>query len=63
MKRVKSTIQIMQSAFKRKRNNAETLAAVLRAHPRSKMTLATVNWHRNQMRRDDKSIPSEHSLR
>jgi len=63
MSRVKTTLEIMRSAFKRKRNNAETLAAVMRAHPRSKLTLATVNWHRNQLRREDPTIPTEHSLR
>jgi hypothetical protein len=53
----------MAGAFKRKRDNAEVLAAVLKAHPYSKMTLATVNWYRNKMRKTDDSIPSEHSLR
>jgi hypothetical protein len=63
MAREKTTLEIMAGAFKRKRDNAEVLAAVLKAHPYSKMTLATVNWYRNKMRKTDDSIPSEHSLR
>lgn len=63
MPRVKSTHEILRSQFKRKRNNAQALAAVLKAHPHSTMTPATVNWYRNRMRKEDDSIPSEHSLR
>lgn len=59
----KSTIEILRAQFKRKRNNAQALAAVVRAHPRTTMTLASVNWYRNRMRKDDATIPSEHSLR
>jgi hypothetical protein len=50
--------------FKRKRNNAQTLAAVRLSFPHSRMTLATVNWYRNKYRREHgDSIPTEHSLR
>lgn len=63
MAQAKTTLEILTAQFKRKRNNAQALAAVLKLHPRSKMTPATVNWYRNQMRRKDPAIPSEHSLR
>lgn len=63
MKRVKTTLEILTAQFKRKRNNAQALAAVLKLHPHSKMTPATVNWYRNRMRKNDETIPSEHSLR
>jgi hypothetical protein len=58
-----NTLKILAAAFKRKRNNAQALAAVVKAHPYSKMTLATVNWYRNKMRRTDASIPLERELR
>lgn len=60
---MKTTPAILAAAFKRKRTNAQALAAVMRLHPRTAMTLATVNWYRNRMRAKDKTIPSEHSLR
>ncbi len=63
MSRVKSTLQILEAQFKRKRNNAEALAAVLRVHPRSSMTPSTVNWYRNKMRRGGMNIPLETELR
>jgi hypothetical protein len=63
MARTKTTLEILAAEFKRKRNNSQVLAAVVKAHPRTTMTLATVNWYRNRMRKTDKTIPSEHSLR
>jgi hypothetical protein len=60
---MKTTLAILEAQFKRKRNNAAALAAVKKAHPYSKMTLATVNWYRNKFRRDGMKIPMEHELR
>lgn len=58
-----SPLTILEAQFKRKRNNAAALAAVMKAHPYSKMTLSTVNWYRNKFRRDGMKIPQEHDLR
>lgn len=63
MKKSPTNLEILQKAFKAKRNNAEALAAVLKVHPHSKMSLSTVNWYRNKYRREGMPIPSEHSLR
>lgn len=62
-KKSKTWLQTLEAAFKRGRNNAESLATVRRAFPTSGMSLSTVNWYRNKFRRDGMKIPSEHSLR
>ena len=38
--------------------NEEILKEVRLKHPKSQMTLATVNYMRNQVRKSDKSIPN-----
>lgn len=58
-----TTLEVLVKAFKAHKNNAAALAAVLKVHPHSRMTLATVNWYRNRYRKDDAKIPTEHSLR
>lgn len=43
--------------------NAEIVAHALKRHPNSPLTIATVNYTRNQMRRKDKAIKSDRATR
>ena len=43
--------------------NSEVVALVLKKHPHSTITAATVNYTRNQIRRKDKSVKSDRRAR
>jgi anaerobic glycerol-3-phosphate dehydrogenase len=55
--------QILKSAIKRGKSNAEALAEAKKEHPYSKMSEATVNYLRNQLRRTDKKIQSDRAAK
>lgn len=54
-----TTPAILLKALKAKKTNAQALAIVEKLHPRTKMTIATVNWYRNRFRRAGETIPTE----
>ena len=45
------------------KTNEEALAAVKAEFPEAKTTLASVNWYRNKLRSEDKSIPTARDLK
>jgi len=55
--------EIIIASIRRGKSNAAALAAVKRKHPYSKITLPTINWHRNQLRRTDRAIKNDRSCR
>ena len=50
-------------AFKAGKTNAEALALYKQKHPRSTYSVATVNWLRNQLRKEGRDIPTERQAR
>lgn len=50
---------VIARALKRGKTNAEVLEAVRKHFPHSALTLPTINYHRNQLRRQFPQIPSE----
>ena len=55
--------EVAMEAIKAGKTNEEALAAVQKAIPGSKTSLASINWYRNNMRKTDKSIPTSRELR
>ena len=45
------------------KTNEEALEAVKAEFPDAKTSLASINWYRNKMRADDKSIPTARDLK
>jgi len=45
------------------KTNEEALEAVKAEFPEAKTSLASINWYRNKMRADDKSIPTARDLK
>lgn len=45
------------------KTNVEIVTLVLKKHPHSAITAATVNYTRNQVRRGDKSVKSDRQAR
>ena len=45
------------------KTNEQALAAVKAEMPAAKTSLASVNWYRNQARKDDKTIPTARALK
>lgn len=43
--------------------NEEALKAVLEEFPDAKTSVASVGWYRNQLRQEDKSIPTARELK
>ena len=50
---------IIAAALKRGRTNQEVLERIRKQFPNTTMTLPTVNYHRNQLRKLFPKIPSE----
>lgn len=50
-------------AIRAGKTNDEALAAVKSEFPEAKTTLASVNWYRNKLRSEDKSIPTARDLK
>lgn len=50
---------LLDAALKRGLSNAEALEAVRKHYPHTRLTLATVNYHRNQLRRTNSKIKSD----
>ena len=50
-------------AIRAGKTNEEALAAVKGEFPEAKTTLASVNWYRNKLRSEDKSIPTARDLK
>lgn len=66
MKKPKNTPAVQDTIAKHLkvgRTNAEVLDNVRAIHPHTKLSLATINWHRNQLRRTNKKIPSDRQAR
>jgi hypothetical protein len=57
-KKTKTVNQIIAAGVKRGQTNPEILKAVVKAHPYTTMSLATVNWTRNQLRKLNPNLPS-----
>lgn len=55
--------QILIAKLKAGKTNVEVLAAITRAYPHTTLGLATVNYYRNQLRRKDSNVPSDHYAR
>ena len=62
-KKVKSGREIVIWALHRGKSNSEILTRVLKEHPKSPMTLATINFIRNGVRKDSPNVKSERALR
>jgi len=45
------------------KTNEEALEAVKGEFPEAKTSLASINWYRNKMRADDKSVPTARDLK
>ncbi|ADK73422.1 hypothetical protein RDJLphi1_gp21 [Roseobacter phage RDJL Phi 1] len=45
------------------KTNEEALEAVKAEFPDAKTSLASINWYRNKMRADDKSVPTARDLK
>lgn len=56
--RIMSVRELTIWGIHREYSNAEIVALVMRKHPHSQITAATVNYTRNQIRRGDKSVKS-----
>lgn len=54
---------VAQEAIKAGKTNEEALATVKGEFPDAKTTLSSVNWYRNKMRAEDKSIPTSRDLK
>lgn len=52
-----------QEAIRSGLSNEEALQAVLKEFPGAKTSAASINWYRNKMRADDKSIPTARALK
>ncbi len=59
MKRPARSGDVLLRAFKAGKSNAEALAIYKKKHPHSSYSLATVNWYRNQLRKEGHEIPTE----
>jgi hypothetical protein len=51
------------SRIKRGATNAEALAAAKKVHPRTQLSLASVNWYRNRLREEGAKVPSDREAR
>lgn len=56
---MRSAAEVVVAALKRGKTNAEALAAARRAHPRTTMSLPTVNWYRNRLRSEGAKVPTD----
>lgn len=54
---------VLLRAFRRGRTNAEARESVLKQFPRSRISLPTINYIRNQLRAAGHNIPTEHAAR
>lgn len=55
----KTVREVIIAAMKRRLDNAAVQAAVVKAHPHSGITLYTVNWYRNRLRKEHPAIPTQ----
>ena len=63
MRKAKSVLAILRESMRAKMSNSSALAEVTKAHPYSKISLSTVNYYRNQFRREGEKIPTERECR
>lgn len=54
---------VAMEAIRAGKTNEEALEAVKGEFPDGKTTLASVNWYRNKLRSEDKSIPTARDLK
>lgn len=54
---------VAQEAIKAGKTNEEALEAVKAEFPDANTTLSSVNWYRNKMRAENKSIPTSRELK
>ncbi len=45
------------------KNNEEALAVVLKEFPEAKTSLASINWYRNNLRSEGKTVPTARDLK
>jgi len=57
------TTKTIKAGLRTGLTNEEILAAVRKKHPKSEMTLATINYLRNQIRKTDKTVPNNRVAR
>ena len=62
-KRIRTARELVIWALHRNEDNATILARVKKAHPKSPMTLATINFIRNSVRKTDNTVASERALK
>ncbi|MET3995874.1 hypothetical protein ABID65_007546 [Bradyrhizobium sp. S3.9.2] len=60
---MKTAADIIVSALKRGKTNAEALAAAKHAHPRTTLSLPSVNWYRNRLQAEGAKVPTEREAR
>jgi len=61
--RVRTVRELTIWAIHKGKTNAEALACILKLHPRSTITLATINYVRNQIRQTDKTVMSDRAAK
>lgn len=61
--KTESVNTMIRRFIKRGLTNLEVLDRVKEDHPRSKVSLPTINLYRNQLREKDKGIPSDRQAR
>lgn len=54
---------VAMEAIQAGKTNEEALEAVKGEFPEAKTSLASINWYRNKLRADDKSIPTARDLK
>ena len=54
---------IAEEAIRAGLTNEEALANVLAELPNQKTSIASINWYRNKLRADDKSVPTSRQLK
>lgn len=62
-KRIRTAREMTIWALHKGESNVAIVARVKKAHPHSTITAATVNYIRNQIRQDDKSMKSDRAVR
>ena len=54
---------VAMEAIKAGKTNEEALEAVKGEFPEAKTSLSSINWYRNKLRAEDKSIPTARDLK
>lgn len=62
-KKMKSAAQIIMNKIKRGATNLEALDAARKVHPRTTISLPSVNWYRNRLRDQGRDVPNDREAR